>query len=236
MLTLAHESVLPNPRRGWATVTSFALQGAALAVALLIPILQPSLLPRLDFAPRPVSISLAPSATQSVPHNSGKASIDPVISVLTMPPSIPLITDSGPDTTTSQDADPPCPQCVPGAGPGSAVPGPINMIGLPVPMPPKPASKPPRVSVMMDGYLIHRVQPDYPMLAKQIRVHGPVEIAAVISKQGTIENLQIVSGHPMLVRAALDAVKQWRYRPYILNGDPIEVDTKITVIFTLGGN
>jgi len=82
----------------------------------------------------------------------------------------------------------------------------------------------------MDGYLIHRVQPDYPALAKQMRVQGPVALAAVISKDGAIERLHALSGHPMLIPSAMNAVKQWRYRPYILNGDPIEVDTEITVI------
>jgi protein TonB len=67
-------------------------------------------------------------------------------------------------------------------------------------------------------------------------VQGPVEMAAVISKQGAIENLQVLSGNPMLIPAALNAVQQWRYRPYVLNGDPIEVDTRITVTFVLGGN
>jgi protein TonB len=61
-------------------------------------------------------------------------------------------------------------------------------------------------------------------------------MAAVISKQGAIENLQVLRGNPMLIPAALNAVKQWRYRPYVLNGDPIEVDTRITVTFVLGGN
>ena len=60
-------------------------------------------------------------------------------------------------------------------------------------------------------------------------------LSAVISRAGTIENLQVISGHPMLVKAAIDAVRQWRYRPYVLNGDPVEVDTQVTVNFTLGG-
>ena len=89
---------------------------------------------------------------------------------------------------------------------------------------------------MMDGFLIHRVQPEYPAPARQVRVQGAVVIAALISKEGTIENLHVLSGHPMLIPAALSAVKQWRYRPYILNGDPIEVGTQITVNFLLSGN
>lgn len=238
MLTIAHESASPNPRRGWATLTSFALQATALAAALLVPLLQPGLLPRLNLTPRLVPLFLSPAVTPIVQHqSSGKASVDPQTSVFTAPHSIPLITSLGPDTTAAQDLEPPCIQCVPGIGSGNGIPGGMDVIGIPVPaMPPKPVQKPVRVSVMMDGLLIHRVQPDYPWPAKQTRVQGTVEIAALISKEGTIENLRVVSGHPMLIRAALDAVKQWRYRPYILNGDPIEVETKITVNFSLAGN
>jgi protein TonB len=86
---------------------------------------------------------------------------------------------------------------------------------------------------MMEGNLIHRVEPRYPFPAIQVRIQGDVILQAVISRSGTIENLQLVSGHPMLVRAAMDAVRQWRYRPYILNGEPIEVETQVTVKFIL---
>jgi protein TonB len=61
-------------------------------------------------------------------------------------------------------------------------------------------------------------------------------LQATISKVGTIENLQLLSGHPMLAPAAIEAVRQWRYRPYILNNEPVEVETQITVNFSLGGN
>jgi protein TonB len=83
------------------------------------------------------------------------------------------------------------------------------------------------------GLLIHRVEPTYPTLAKSARVQGEVVLSAVIDNNGQIQNLQLVSGHPMLVPAALAAVKQWRYKPYLLNGQPVEVETTITVIFTL---
>ena len=89
---------------------------------------------------------------------------------------------------------------------------------------------------MLEGMLIRRVQPVYPPLARAARIQGSVVLAAVISKAGTIENLRMLSGHPMLVPAAIAAVSQWRYRPYILNGEPIEVETQITVNFTLNGN
>jgi protein TonB len=83
------------------------------------------------------------------------------------------------------------------------------------------------------GLLIHRVEPPYPPLAKAARVQGEVVLSAIISVNGEIENLQLASGHPMLVPAALTAVRQWRYKPYLLNGQPVEVETTITVIFAL---
>ena len=88
----------------------------------------------------------------------------------------------------------------------------------------------------MEGNLIRRVQPAYPPLARSARIQGQVVLAAIISKEGTIENLRILTGHPMLVHAAVEAVSQWRYRPYILNSDPVEVETQITVNFSLSGN
>ena len=73
-------------------------------------------------------------------------------------------------------------------------------------------------------------------LARQARVQGAVELRAIISRAGTIENLVVVNGPPMLSRAAIEAVRQWRYHPYLLNNEPIEVETEITVNFVLSGN
>jgi protein TonB len=81
-----------------------------------------------------------------------------------------------------------------------------------LPPPPVAEHRPP-TSHMMEGNLILRVQPDYPSLARQVRVQGQVVLRAIISREGTIEKLQVLSGHPMLVQAAVDAVRQWRYRP-----------------------
>ena len=89
---------------------------------------------------------------------------------------------------------------------------------------------------MMEGNLIRRVQPAYPPLARSARIQGQVVLAVVISEEGMIENLRVLEGHPMLVRAALDAVSQWRYRPYVLNNEPVEVETRITVNFSLSGS
>ncbi|MGB6744577.1 MAG: energy transducer TonB, partial [Terracidiphilus sp.] len=85
------------------------------------------------------------------------------------------------------------------------------------------------------GMLLQKTQPIYPPIAKAARVSGTVVLQAMISKQGTIEDLKVVSGPAMLQGAALDAVRTWRYRPYLLNNDPVEVETTINVIFTLGG-
>jgi protein TonB len=103
--------------------------------------------------------------------------------------------------------------------------------------PPTPApTHPLKVSHWAEGNVIYRVQPIYPPIARQARIQGAVELRAIVSKAGTIENLAVVSGHPMLVKSAVEAVRQWRYRPYLLNGDPVEVETEITVNFVLSGS
>jgi protein TonB len=98
-----------------------------------------------------------------------------------------------------------------------------------------PTPHPLKLSHWAEGNLISRVQPIYPPLARQARIQGSVELRAIISKAGTIENLTVVSGHPVLIRSAIDAVRKWRYRPYFLNNEPIEVETEITVNFMLSG-
>jgi protein TonB len=83
--------------------------------------------------------------------------------------------------------------------------------------------------------LLQKTVPLYPPIAKAARVSGTVILQATISKTGTIENLRVISGPAMLQQAALDAVKSWRYRPYLLNNDPVEVETTVNVVFSLGG-
>jgi protein TonB len=85
------------------------------------------------------------------------------------------------------------------------------------------------------GMLLQKTTPIYPPIAKAARVSGTVVLQATISKTGLIENLRVISGPAMLQQAALDAVKTWRYRPYLLNNEPVEVETTVNVIFTLGG-
>jgi protein TonB len=87
--------------------------------------------------------------------------------------------------------------------------------------------------MVVNANLIHKVQPVYPVIARTSHIQGMVEFTAIISREGAIENLQLKRGHPLLVNAARDAVLQWRYRPTILNGQPVEVVTDIIVNFTL---
>lgn len=86
------------------------------------------------------------------------------------------------------------------------------------------------------GHLIRRISPVYPQLAIVSRVEGDVTIRAIIASDGSIENLNVISGHPLLVRAAVEAVRQWQYQPFLLSGRPVEVDTQIVVQFRLSKN
>jgi protein TonB len=90
-------------------------------------------------------------------------------------------------------------------------------------------------SGVMAGNILVKTQPTYPAIAKAARIQGTVVLSATISKTGTIEDLRVVSGPQMLAQSALDAVRSWRYKPYLLNGEPVEVQTQVNVTFTLGG-
>lgn len=85
------------------------------------------------------------------------------------------------------------------------------------------------------GLLVSKVVPVYPPVARQARVQGEVVLDANIASNGTVESLKAISGHPLLIPAAIDAVKQWRYKPYMQNGAPVAVNTEIIVNFTLSG-
>jgi protein TonB len=123
---------------------------------------------------------------------------------------------------------------VPGGQLGGVIGGIISSTPVAVPK----VATPQRVRVsqgVTQGMVLHRVQPSYPPLARQARIQGSVVLQAEISKDGSIQNLHLISGHPMLAPSAIEAVKQWKYKPYILNGEPVEVETTITVNFTLAG-
>jgi protein TonB len=127
---------------------------------------------------------------------------------------------------------------VPGGIPGGQMGGVIGGIISSTPVAVPKVATPQRVRVsqgVSQGLLVKRVQPTYPPLARQARIQGSVILRAQISKDGSIEGLTLVSGHPMLAPAAIEAVKQWKYKPYLLNGEPVEVDTEVLVNFTLSG-
>jgi len=114
----------------------------------------------------------------------------------------------------------------------------IISAAAPVAPPPPKAATPARIKQggnVTAASILSQTRPVYPPLARQARIQGNVVLHAIIDKEGKVAQLEVVSGHPLLVQAALDAVKQWRYKPTQLNGDPVEVDTTITVTFTMGG-
>jgi len=107
------------------------------------------------------------------------------------------------------------------------------------PPPPKPVAAPPAKPMrvggnVMEARLVKRVMPVYPPLARQARISGTVRLEGVIARDGHIVNLQVHSGHPLLIAAAVDAVRQWVYKPTLLNNEPVEVIAPIEVHFTLG--
>jgi protein TonB len=115
---------------------------------------------------------------------------------------------------------------------------------LPPPPPPPPSAEPVEQSYaskqiriagnLQSSRLIEKPEPEYPALARQARIQGTVRFNATITKDGTVGNLSLVSGHPLLVTAATEAVRRYRYEPTLLNGEPVEVLTQIDVSFTLG--
>jgi len=239
------DSLLDSPwpsstRRSWTTLVAFAIEAVVVAGLVALPLFYTNSLPQLRLmsallvpavpAPLPVTPVVTSSGHQTVP-TAGVWIVHP----LSVHHEISAAEDSDlPPSLESVGVHAPS-----GTGEASGSISVLNSLGTGHPIvgpPPTPVhSAPLRVSRMMEGNLIDRVQPQYPSLARQARIQGIVVLRAVISRDGKIENLQIMSGHPMLVQAAMDAVRQWRYRPYYLNNEPVEVETQVTVNFTLSG-
>jgi protein TonB len=222
-----------SARRGWSALASFTFQALALSLLLAIPMFVVQGPPRLQWL-QPV-FAPALSTPTPVPANSQHYSGDTVVSVLNNPLIAPrYIPKSTPRLDNGDGVLPPDPRTVPfGQGGGGAVPyGLGTAIPAVAPKPPAP-THPVKVSHWAEGNLIYRVQPAYPPLARQARIQGTVLLRAIIGKTGTIEHLTLESGHPMLAGSAIEAVRQWRYRPYRLNDEPIEIETEITVNFVL---
>jgi protein TonB len=228
-----------------ALAASLGLQSLAVAVAILIPLIFGDQMPLL----RPWIASSVPLRAQPQPEPEKSAAAAPSApSILRTPPRLISLTSLNPrrpetiGATILSDSDTFSSSLV-GLSTGlepsitSTLP---TMIATPPAQPPPaaPVAKAPDKPHPVGGdvqaaKLIRKIIPQYPPLAKQARVSGTVQLTGVIAKDGTIEQLQVVSGNPLLVPAALAAVKQWLYRPTFLNGQPVEVIAPIDVIFTL---
>jgi periplasmic protein TonB len=225
-----------SPRRGWTTLASFGFQAMALSLLLLIPLLTIQGPSRLELFSRPPISVPSPPAPQPPESSQRPIHSSNIRHIEILPTSIPrtIALDERPIASAP---DVSVVEVIGSTGSGRA--GGFGSTGLsveialppPVPVPTHPF----KVSHWAEGNLIYRVQPVYPPLARQARVQGSVELRAIISRTGTIENLIVVRGHPMLSAAAIDAVRRWRYRPYLLNSQPVEVETEITVNFLLSG-
>jgi periplasmic protein TonB len=227
-------------RRGVTALASFGLQALAVGLLLILPLLRPQGLPLIRQLSAPVSLGEPGEAPVPRPRSGGGGFVAHNPDAIVLRPS----TQHSWGKAAPDDGDA---TALPGTGPnlpggvGSGIP--TGIAGSPgvAPVPVMPAAPPPRVaavriSQMAEGDLIHKVLPTYPPLARSARIQGQVILQAMISRRGAIENLRVLHGHPMLVDAALAAVRQWRYRPYILNKEPVEVETQITVNFFLGVN
>ncbi len=206
-------------RRGWTTLASFALQALSVAIVVSLPLLYTEGLPKLHLLA--VGTPIGPPPGQRAPavqHRGATArTVSIISSIFSTPQVIPHGVSHDPDPLPAEEPIA-CLTCVPGGtGPVGAVNPVLGAFGnsaTVVPPPPRPVARPPRISRMMEGNLIYKVQPIYPPMARAARIQGPVILRAIISRSGGIENLQTLTGHPMLVKAAIDAVSQWRYRPY----------------------
>jgi protein TonB len=219
-----------------ALAISICLQSAVLATLILVPIFSKA--ERINLK---IITPVPPySPYRSVSHNSGAQPPRPRGPQnpcrFCAPPSIPTTIVMRDPTATANptgDAAPP--------GIGDGIPGttdgliPLSDSRQRVLPPPNTEHQRPQVIRMTNldpAMLIHRVEPVYPTLAKQTRRDGRVELRAIIGTDGTIQSLQIAVSDPLFDRSALEAVGQWRYRPTILNGQPVEIDTYITVIYS----
>lgn len=229
-------------RRGWITFTSFGLQSVGIGLLLLIPLLTTVVLPSSRVLQPPTSFAapVPPAPPMERQHRntipqSNLANNLP-ITPSSIPPRVAIISDVEPPPQVSYNTGPGVVGST-GPGGGDVLKG-LGPASPPIPTPPSPAPTVHtfRTSSMLEGSLIRRVQPAYPSIARTAHVQGAVVLAALIGKDGTIANLRLISGHPMLAQAAVAAVSQWRYRPYILNGEAIEVETQITVNFILAAN
>ena len=218
---------------------AYMIEVMVIGVMVIVPLVSTEALPKASLSI--VVIPPAPSPPPPPPAASSRAAVQHVtVADLEREPAVipPTIAQF------KEKPLPPGPQGVvegvPGGVPGGRSDGVLNgMIGMnpTPPPPPKPAPHPPqRIRVggnLEAARLIYAPKPDYPPLARMARIQRTVRLEALIATDGTIKGLKVLSGHPLLLKAALEAVQQWRYQPTLLNGQPVEVETDIDVNFTL---
>ena len=230
-------------KRGATTVLSFVLQAILLGILILIPLIYTEALPKQQL----MTFLVAPPPPPPPPPPPAAAVIKVVKQIvseinngqLRTPTKIPekvqmIKEEEAPPVSGIGGVVGGVPGGIPGGQMGGVIGGIISSTPVAVPK----VATPQRVRVsqgVSQGLLVHQVKPAYPPLARQARIQGSVVLQAVIAKDGSIQGLKVVSGHPMLTPSAIDAVKQWRYKPYFLNGEPVEVETVVTVNFTLAG-
>ncbi|MGE5644739.1 MAG: energy transducer TonB [Acidobacteriota bacterium] len=240
-------------RRAWTVPVSFAGQMCLVALAVVFPLIFTEKLPRARLMPKPVTAPVA-RGTAAPP----KGNVVQIVQVIRetrqgihVPPRIPTGVSTLPDVPAIETAAGTGPVC---AGPWCGIPGdpdgvpwapPAIERAAPAPPPPPPPAvpvkpleraAPPRIVVggnVQEAKLIGSVLPVYPPLASRIRVSGVVRLAAVIGTDGRVRELRALSGHPMLIPASMEAVRQWVYSPTLLNGVPVEVATEVLVTFSL---
>jgi periplasmic protein TonB len=220
--------------RGVATTLSIAIQTLLIAASVALPMFRPDVLP-MQFRASAAPIALGrPDVPPDTPPGNTNATSNH--SELTEPREIP--TNKASTTIPKDEAG--APTCAPSCGnlPIGRTAGVADMFPIPDAsarplLKPQPAPARIAVSQMQLGNVISQTRPIYPPMAIQTRQEGTVILRAVIDRSGQITSVQVLGGPALLQRAAKEAVQQWRYRPYILNGQPIEVETQITVNFIL---
>jgi protein TonB len=224
----------------WTVFLSMVIQVTLLGILVLIPLIYTEALPKamlstmLVAPPPPPPPPPPPSPTQVV-HVKPQVHLmqnNQLVTPRIIPKETKIIKeDAEPDPNMGSMGG--VPGGVAGGSMGGVLGGVIGGAGG-APAPPKPnVTRIRQGGAVTQASLINKVSPVYPPLARQTRVSGTVRLHAIISKDGAVQQLEVLSGHPLLVQSALDAVRQWRYRPTLLNGEPVEVDTTIDVIFSL---
>lgn len=231
-----------HTHKSWTVAASAIIQVLIILVFILIPLLVTQALPKEAVAawitaPAPPPPPPPPPPKVQVIHQQAPPLIQQ--GKLTAPTVIPkkvniIKEEAAPDVSSGMTGG--VAGGIGGGSMGGVLGGIIGSTGGGPPPPPK--ATPERIRVggnVQQANLIHEVQPVYPEIAKTAHIQGTVLLHAIIGKDGTIKQLQYISGPPLLMRNAMSAVQQWRYRPTLLNGEPVEVETTISVVFTLGG-